>query len=658
MLVQYRGRLGFGSNFFSRAETRWSQALRVVKDTFAAQTAASELLPAALLVLGLGAIYVLISRLSHWCAGIAAALVVCTVPLCYVQAPDSSSADVIPSCIALSVMGLGLGALGKESRWVRQGAMALGVVGLGFGWLTQGARVGVCLPAASVALTWVLTQRPRGGRAAALLAAVAALAAPCLESFVGLGPNAASFAAGTHPTFEAVFVGLGRDLFSWSALLPFALAALTEPPEPRAESEHALRVLSLVGVVLSFGASAVSGAGSPERFAGLTFVAASLGLWFWDIQRGARVSRPVALSLVLFVALMGLDFLRPGDARGLTFAPGATAAQLRELELLEPPSPALLMTCLALAIGGAALGGSKETRTPRPSARWSRFALYAGTLLGGLVLRFAYYPVFDTALSNRAALRAYEERARAGDELGRLGAVEGSTAPSGSRGFATADPVRASRWLSSAASPARRFVLLPRESLPRLNAQVRRQDGGHNVPILEASGLTLLAVNRLEPGETSVNPLDAILIEQLPSEVSTLDVELGGRVRVLGWSSVDEQGRPLAAARVRERLRVRVYYELTQGEVTGFCTFLHIDHRPSRFAAEHGDWRQYPMKLWRPGDRVMDEFEVELPLHFVAGDYPVYFGFGVLPCRDNRRLPVTRGAHDNHRVSAGTLRIR
>ncbi len=637
-----------------------------MKRTFAAQTAATELLPAALLVLGLGAIYVLISRLSHSRAGFAAVLVASTVPLCYVQAADTSFDSAIPSSIALSVMGLGLGALGKDSRWVRRGATAIGVVGLGFGWLTQGACVGVSLPAASIALTWALTHRPRGGRHAALLAAAAAVAAPCLESFVGLGPpDATPFAfgvrwalAGTHPTFEAVFAGLGRGLFPWSALLPFALAALTEPPEPTAESEHALRVLSLVGVVLSSGASALSAAANPERFAGLTFVSASLGLWFWDIQRGARVSRPVALSLALFVALLGLDFLRPGDARGLTFAPGATPAQLRELELLEPPSPALLMTCVALAIGGAVLGSSKETRTPTPSARWSRFALYVGTLLGGLVLRFAYYPAFHTALSNRAALRAYDEHARARDELGRLMPVEGSTAPGGGSGFATADPEQAARWLSSGAPSARRFVLLPREGLPRLNAHVRRQDRGHNVPILEASGLTLLAVNRLEPGETSVNPLDAILIDHLPSELSRLDVELGGRARVLGWSSVDEQGRPIAAAQVRERLRVRVYYELTQGEVSGFCTFLHIDHRPSRFAAEHGEWRQYPMKLWQPGDRVMDEFEVDLPLHFVAGDYPVYFGFGVLPCRDNRRLPVTRGAHDNHRVSAGTLRVR
>lgn len=644
------------------------RAPSAVTRTFAAQQTATELLPAALLpaallVLGLGAIYILISRLSHWHAGLAAVLVASTVPLCYVEAPDTSCAGALPSSIALSVMGLGLGALGKDSRWVRQGGTAIGVVGLGFGWLAQGALVGVALPAASIALTWALTHRPRAGRPAALLAAVAAVAAPCLERFVGLGPNGAPLGwgarwavGGTHPTFDAVAAGLGRDLFPWSALLPFALAASTEPPERTAESEHALRVLSLVGVVLSHAASALSLAASSQRFAGLTFVVTCLGLWFWDIQRGARVSRPVALSLALFVVLMGLDFLRPGDARGLTFAPGATPAQRRELALLDPPSPALVAS-LALAIGGAVLGCSTDARTPATSARWPRFALYVGTLLGGLVLRFAYYPAFHTALSNRAALRTYGERARAGDELGTLGPVA-STAPSGSRGLATADPVRAARWLSSSAPPARRFVLLPREHLPRLNAEVRRQDGGQNVPILEASGLTLLAVNRLEPGETSVNPLDAILVDQLPSEVSALDAELGGRVRVLGWSILDEQGHPVAEAQVRERLRVRVYYELTQGEVSGFCTFLHIDHWPSRFTAEHGEWPQYPLPLWRQGDRVLDEFEVDLPLHFVAGDYPVYFGFGVLPCRDNRRLPVTRGAHDNQRVSAGTLRLR
>src|ERR1044072_1958803 len=65
-------------------------------------------------------------------------------------------------------------------------------------------------------------------------------------------------------------------------------------------------------------------------------------------------------------------------------------------------------------------------------------------------------------------------------------------------------------------------------------------------------------------------------------------------------------------------------------------------HAPARFSAEPLD-RPSPVSLWRDGDVIVDEFAVTLPPHFSSGSYELYWGAGVLPCSDDRRMHVTKG---------------
>jgi hypothetical protein len=92
--------------------------------------------------------------------------------------------------------------------------------------------------------------------------------------------------------------------------------------------------------------------------------------------------------------------------------------------------------------------------------------------------------------------------------------------------------------------------------------------------------------------------------------------------------------------------------------LAGHCTFLHVDHTPTRYGAEHRT-HAYPIEHWHDGDVIVDDFEVDLPAHFRAGTYDAFWGVGVLPCQDDRRLPVTRGPSDGHqRVRLGKLEVR
>jgi hypothetical protein len=220
----------------------------------------------------------------------------------------------------------------------------------------------------------------------------------------------------------------------------------------------------------------------------------------------------------------------------------------------------------------------------------------------------------------------------------------------------TSDTSQAANWLLSAAAGSRRFIALDRAQLPRLNAEFRSRHGGQNLPVLDArSERLLLGANHLATGEHNDNPLEQLLVAAPPDDLRRLDAEFGDRLRVLGWQLSRRDRKPTAAVPARTPFFIHVYYEVFGGSLEGHCTFLHIEHRPSRYTAEHTAWREYPLALWRPGDLIVDVYEIDLPLHFRASSYPVHFGVGVLPCKDERRLPVTRGPHVQERVSAGPL---
>jgi hypothetical protein len=198
-----------------------------------------------------------------------------------------------------------------------------------------------------------------------------------------------------------------------------------------------------------------------------------------------------------------------------------------------------------------------------------------------------------------------------------------------------------------------------------VNAEYRATRAA-NVPILAGSGTTtLLATSDLAAGERSENPLDAILLGAPPPGLRPLGAVLDDRLDAVGWQLVDAKGVSIEAmprgsrsAHVRIFVSVRPAAAGGGAPLSGYCTFLHIDHVPSRFSAEHRDL-PYPMALWRPGDVVVDDFDVKLPTSFRAGSYRMYWGVGVLPCEDDRRMHVTAGDSDGHdRVVTGNLEVR
>jgi hypothetical protein len=393
-----------------------------VKPALAEASGALASFPLALAsIIGLAAVFLLVARLTHFWAGVGAVLVAATAPTFYVHGAGSIAESAAWAPTAAAVTGLALAALGHGPRRVRRCALALGVVALGFGYQSSGALVGVLLPAASVALSWAIAERPSEGRSAAWLACAACGAALALEAhaaFTSL-PDAphgalAAMTRSARRSFDFSLARLGRDFFPWSALLPASLAAMGELPVSSLRAEAAtferqsgLRVLLLTGTALSYAASALPTV-RPQPFAGLIFVAGAVALWLWDVGLGARVSRSALAASALFVTLVGIDFVRLPQVHAQTFAPGPPLpAQLGTPSGPNGPAAAAFVAAVLLTWAGIAAAFWDSRRTRQRCARLARrlglsrsvggdgipgVLLFAGALLAALVIRWAHEP--------------------------------------------------------------------------------------------------------------------------------------------------------------------------------------------------------------------------------------------------------------------------
>ena len=110
-------------------------------------------------LLGLGATYVLVRRLSDRRSALFAVLVLATMPLYFLHARTMLGDIVTMAALALALAGLGLAVFERgtaepgASRFLALGA---GVLGVSCALLSRGVLVGVALPAFSVGVAWLV----------------------------------------------------------------------------------------------------------------------------------------------------------------------------------------------------------------------------------------------------------------------------------------------------------------------------------------------------------------------------------------------------------------------------------------------------------------------------------------------------------------------
>ncbi len=642
----------------------------------------SELAPRIPLVafglLGALALGLLLARFADVRTAVYGVLLLVATPLYFVQARTLGSEIVTTGLVSISVATLSLAVMSPLMSQSRRGiAAALGMICCGLAVLDRGLLFGISVPTLAVGGGWLLCradaeQRDRlGARLGLACIAVGAIAAIVAAGALTVAaPGRTSRLLGSivldtavrHATFDAVFSQLGHALFPLSAVLPFALAIVLTPFPENAEATENFRGRSQLRAVLALTTIGAFAAHSftAGRLGPLTFMASpalagltAMALRDLEERRAALPLLGLLTVAVLTVLLRDLDrlpekLLTPflPDVSGLHASAGASTRH---------------WTPIAGAIFGASclLGLLLPHGWVRNHYKLRGVCVMIGCLFSGGILRWTVYAPLAAQVSPREALTRYRSLAQSKELLGLLGVSSRSAAYAGSASdFVAARPVDAVGWLN--ASSARRYLAFRSDQLPQLNAAYRNaQRKRKNLPVVGTrSGHVLLGANTLPTGLANENPLEKVVLARRPMPQHPVGATIGGRVALLGWDLTDSQGRSLPGAVSNRRFRISVYYRVLKGPISGACTFLHIDHTPTRYAREDREFAKYPFGLWRTGDFIAERVQVELSPNFTAGQYSVFAGFGVLPCSDSRRLPVARGQHDGqNRVRLGRIAI-
>jgi len=201
----------------------------------------------------------------------------------------------------------------------------------------------------------------------------------------------------------------------------------------------------------------------------------------------------------------------------------------------------------------------------------------------------------------------------------------------------------------------RYFIEVPKRHYGRLR-EVIRETTGENVYIVaddrfEGFVDVRLVSNRrgsagaAQPGED--------LLERAPEGLRRVDVDLGGKVRLLGYSLSADEIAPGGT------LVVTQIYEVLQPVGGDYMVFIHADRVNQPFRRALSDHvpagGRHPTTDWQPGQIVKDVCHLNFAAGWPPGEVTIYAGL----FRGNERLPAAEaGKHDGHnRVILTTIEV-
>ncbi|MBN1606092.1 MAG: glycosyltransferase family 39 protein [Polyangiaceae bacterium] len=291
-------------------------------------------------------------------------------------------------------------------------------------------------------------------------------------------------------------------------------------------------------------------------------------------------------------------------------------------------------------------------------ARWrpSRAlgAALAFTAAGG-VLSLVYYPGLMTQLSPDQAVHSFGRLARPNEPLAMLGvSPEAAAYLVGEKVKTFSSDRAASTWLSG---EGRRWLVAGADKLSALNSTYRQHASPRvNLPVLDArSSRALLVSNQRRPSERDQNPFDSWILTDRPQPKHSVTGQLEGQLYALGWDLTTLDGRNTDALEAGRAYRLTLFWQVLNPILTTWRTFVHIDGQQRRLNADHDTLEgKYPMHLLLTGDFFADTTEFTVEPNFGPGVYELYYGL----YRENQRMRVESGRHDNDRILGGPIRVR
>jgi 4-amino-4-deoxy-L-arabinose transferase-like glycosyltransferase len=284
-------------------------------------------------------------------------------------------------------------------------------------------------------------------------------------------------------------------------------------------------------------------------------------------------------------------------------------------------------------------------------SQWRFVPLLAAGAGIGIYASQGYLPALSEHFSPREVYATYNALAHTGEELGEY-KVGGRAAAYYAKGpIIELDSI--DKLTDHLAQDSRRWAAFPAEELAEIDRRFRQRKHAHLFVADARSARVVLATNQPVQGRRDENVLRDVVLSAPPAKIqhpATTNFEK--KIELLGYDLDLPHDGYVGAG---ESFKIRWYFRAISHGPAGYRIFVHIDGRGQRIHGDHDPLDgKYPVRLWDPGDVVVDEQKLDVPANYGRGDYTIYLGF----YSGETRLAVEHGASDgSNRAVAGVLRI-
>ena len=282
---------------------------------------------------------------------------------------------------------------------------------------------------------------------------------------------------------------------------------------------------------------------------------------------------------------------------------------------------------------------------------WRFAPLLAAGAAVGIYASQGYLPALSEHFSPREVYATYNALAKSGEELGEYN-VGGRAAAYYAKGPVT-ELDSMDKLIDHLAADSRRWAAFPAEELPEIDRRFRERQHAHLFVADARSARVVLATNQAVPGRRDENFLSPVVLSARPAKIQhALSINFDKQIELLGYDLDLPHDGYVGAG---ESFKLRWYYHAITHGPPGYRVFVHVDGQGQRIHGDHDPLDgKYPVRLWNPGDFIVDEQKIDVPSNYRAGSYTIYMGF----YSGETRLALTSGPDDgSSRAIAGVLRI-
>ena len=269
----------------------------------------------------------------------------------------------------------------------------------------------------------------------------------------------------------------------------------------------------------------------------------------------------------------------------------------------------------------------------------------------GTYASFVYLPELSSHFSPREVYDTYNALAAEGEPLGEF-RVGGRAAAYYATG--EIEELASQAQLIEFLDQDRRvWAAFRADDLAAVNRDYRRRTNRHLFIADARSARMLLATNQPVEGRPNRNYLADAILDEPPRPQHPSNINFDDRVELLGIDLDLPHGTYVGPG---EAFTITWYFRVIAPVPGGYQPFVHIDGPGQRINGDHEPvGGRYPVRLWEPGDIVVDRQELRVPANYRRGNLTIYMGF----YSGEQRLEIIRGPEDDvNRGRAGILQVR